>query len=221
MAVAATPRHIAAMTHRLLALLAAIAAHVDAEQLCLNVNLHNLANAPEPVVRRAADVTSKVLAAAGVRLEWRYFRESIAPDQASPSQGCRVAPDLFVWLLPKDMATHVDRSPSTAAVALQPNADPSRNGATMFYDRIAESARTSQSSRSAVLGYLMAHEIGHLLLGVNAHQPYGVMRRAWKIGDFRAAERGELLFSEEQASKIRAEVARRVTAAKPVSSENP
>ena len=67
----------------------------------------------------------------------------------------------------------------------------------------------------------MAHEIGHLLLGVNAHQPYGIMRSAWKIGDFRAAERGELLFSEEQASKIRAEVARRVTAAKPVSSENP
>ena len=38
-------------------------------------------------------------------------------------------------------------------------------------------------STVSLLGQAMAHEIGHLLLGANAHSPRGIMRALWQRGD--------------------------------------
>jgi hypothetical protein len=48
-----------------------------------------------------------------------------------------------------------------------------------------------------------------------------LMRDTWEIADFRSAERGELLFLKDQASRIRAEVRRRMNTAKPVPDRKP
>jgi hypothetical protein len=189
---------------------------IHAEQLGLTVHVHNVAKVPESVLRHATQVTSKVFAGAGVALEWQDDRDSVTASNPGTPETVNAATDLFVWLLSKDLSERVARSPSTAGSALEA-ATGRRDIATMFYDRIAEAARISQSSRSVVLGYLMAHEIGHLLLGEGAHEPYGLMRHTWELSDFRAAERGELQFLDEQASRIRAEVARRIKAGKAVS----
>ena len=44
----------------------------------------------------------------------------------------------------------------------------------VFYDRVEERAK-SPDFQAVLLGDLMAHELGHLLLGPHSHSPTGIM----------------------------------------------
>jgi len=54
-----------------------------------------------------------------------------------------------------------------------------------------------------LLGYCIAHEIGHLLLPPGSHSPSGIMRARWRGDDFKLIATGRLLFTAEQAKLIR------------------
>ncbi len=60
----------------------------------------------------------------------------------------------------------------------------------------------------------MAHEIAHLLLGLNAHSQFGIMRSQWQKEELRKAAQGELLFTaeESQLMKQRLSAARQAAA---------
>jgi len=51
--------------------------------------------------------------------------------------------------------------------------------ATVFADRTGAAAERVGVDRGTLLGRVMAHEIGHLLLGIDYHSPVGVMRAEW------------------------------------------
>jgi hypothetical protein len=51
--------------------------------------------------------------------------------------------------------------------------------ATMFVDRVEWLASQAGADAATVLGFAIAHEIGHLLLGTNAHAASGLMRAVW------------------------------------------
>ena len=48
--------------------------------------------------------------------------------------------------------------------------------ATVLYDRVDQIARCHHIKREFVLGYVMAHEVGHLLLPPHAHSLTGIMQ---------------------------------------------
>ena len=75
-----------------------------------------------------------------------------------------------------------------------------------MYYRIVESVaeRTGVDTES-VMGCVMAHEIGHLLLGPG-HVPAGIMRAEWDTGDLEAIRKGWLVFSHAQNAGIRQEL---------------
>jgi hypothetical protein len=60
-----------------------------------------------------------------------------------------------------------------------------------------------------VLGSVIAHEIGHLLLGLNSHSGSGIMQKRWQPSQVRQAVTGNLLFTENQGNLMRAETQRR------------
>jgi hypothetical protein len=76
----------------------------------------------------------------------------------------------------------------------------------VFYDRVEEAHRKSGEDISQLLGTVAAHELGHLLLGTNAHSCSGIMAPVWKKDILRQMEMGNLLFSSEQASRMRARI---------------
>lgn len=78
----------------------------------------------------------------------------------------------------------------------------------VFYDSIEKLDQDSQVGSATVLGHVMAHELGHLILGSNAHSYWGVMRPSWHREELRLASMGELLFSEEQARFMRERLSR-------------
>ena len=73
----------------------------------------------------------------------------------------------------------------------------------VFYRRVMETAKKEECDTGLMLGATMAHEIGHLLLGSNAHSARGVMRARLKREEVGQAARGDLRFTAEQAEAIR------------------
>jgi hypothetical protein len=76
----------------------------------------------------------------------------------------------------------------------------------VFYERVKELVKLRGSTRAALLGNIMAHEIGHLLLGIGSHSSRGIMRFPWKRREVELADKGWLRFTPQQAERIRAQV---------------
>lgn len=52
----------------------------------------------------------------------------------------------------------------------------------VFYDRLRK--RCPSIRLSGVIAHVMAHEITHILQGVNRHSESGVMKATWTLEDF-------------------------------------
>jgi hypothetical protein len=74
-------------------------------------------------------------------------------------------------------------------------------------------AESGGASRALLLGHVMAHEIGHLLLGVNSHANTGLMHVPWDRDQREKAYLGTLLFTNKEAEQIRHQAAARLRAA--------
>ena len=61
-----------------------------------------------------------------------------------------------------------------------------------------------------ILGQLMAHEIGYLLLGTGSHSRGGVMCASWNPKTVLRAASGSLTFTGRQANKLRTNVVERM-----------
>ena len=73
----------------------------------------------------------------------------------------------------------------------------------VFYDRSMELHSDWNVSLSDILGNVMAHELGHLLLGSHSHSRAGIMRAHWQGEELHRLSRGNLWFTSEQASHTR------------------
>jgi hypothetical protein len=71
--------------------------------------------------------------------------------------------------------------------------------ATVLYDRVKKFARRYRINRGVMLGYVIAHELGHLLLPPNSHSAAGVMRA---VIDLQLASERRLRFTPEQRTLI-------------------
>lgn len=75
-----------------------------------------------------------------------------------------------------------------------------------FYNRIAAIAHTSVVDIAVVLGRVIAHEVGHLLLPANSHFSSGIMRAELDLGVSNPDR-----FTDDQALRIRVAILNRST----------
>jgi hypothetical protein len=75
------------------------------------------------------------------------------------------------------------------------------------YSRVQELARSGSAAVGLVLGHVVAHELGHLLLQRATHSAAGLMRATL---DLRLAQQGRLLFTSAEGQAIRAAITRDV-----------
>jgi hypothetical protein len=74
--------------------------------------------------------------------------------------------------------------------------------AEVYYQAVQTLAATQSAELPQLLGYVIAHELGHLLLGPG-HSPTGVMREAWDRRDLQAIRQGGLSFSPAEGARMR------------------
>ena len=74
--------------------------------------------------------------------------------------------------------------------------------ATVFLKPAEEKASDANLPRTIVLAYAAAHEIGHLLLGDQAHTTQGLMKAHWDSTDFQAMAQNRFHFIPEQTREL-------------------
>ena len=179
--------------------------------LQITARVYNYAVVSRGTLLGAERESSRIFREAGVEVEWLDCPTSHAEEEKYP--GCQaplgaMAVDLRV--VPASMAERLRSNGEEAGMALASGRAGSASAAWVFYQRVEELAESRVAAPSQILGHAIAHEIGHLLLGPNSHARTGIMRGNWNRKYLQEASCGQLLFTRDQAERIRAEVSTRI-----------
>jgi len=83
--------------------------------------------------------------------------------------------------------------------------------ASVYYNYVLDAQNENAEFKAPVLlGCVIAHEIGHLLLGPEGHSTGGIMQSDWGLKDVRQAMTGTLTFTPQQSRRLRAAAQRRI-----------
>ena len=150
---------------------------------------------------RAEQDAGRILASAGISVGWIEIDANVRSDLPAGA--------IVLRILPEAGPSH---DPNAVGVALAP----ALGGiyASIFFDRVRERAmdplfREAGANLVCVMGHVIAHEIGHLLLGTNSHSESGLMSAVWTVSDMRRISKGQFNFWPDESARMRREVARR------------
>jgi hypothetical protein len=161
-----------------------------------------------PAVLAAAErEASRIFAQAGVRLVWTECATVPSANVPAACQGEPPADEICVRLLPRRLTPTFQNdvfgfaiAPTFASVYSEPA------------QLLVQTTTDSHSNLPVILGCLIAHEIGHLLLGPDQHTASGIMRGSWDLNQVQRALRGGLGFSVQEGERMRQNAAIRVNA---------
>lgn len=161
----------------------------------LNVSVYNDAGVAQPMLKKAESMAATVLGRAGISVNWED-----CSDRATSAYACDHPEDgQFSLRITPDTINSMQASIFGVAFL---SADGKGRYADVFYSRVLQLYNDNSVSLPEVLGSVMAHELGHLLLGSNAHSTIGIMQRQWRAIELNQLQRGALLFTTEQAIKM-------------------
>ena len=151
--------------------------------LTIELQMRNDARVPAHVLEESQDEVARIFAGAGLAVRWTD-----------------TAPRLTVHLVTQVLGYARAASP-VMGVALRRS-----NGSTaqVFFRQVQDFARAYRVDLSTMLAYVIAHEVGHLLLPGYPHSSTGVMQANWDKALLRDATGGSLTFTEAQSARIRA-----------------
>ena len=182
--------------------------------LTVRVLVYNYARVSNRVLGPAEREASRIFAAAGVDTRWvdclgqARFGGAPSPPARAANADCDgpVKGAIPLRILLRSTPAH-----GAVPDALFGFAN-SSDLASVFYQRVEDLAWGADENGNEIpliLGDVMAHELGHLLLGTGSHAPSGIMRAVWDREFLQLALRGRQLFTAEQSRLLRAKVLRR------------
>jgi len=178
----------------------------------LSVAVFDYARVPPQWLSWAKQEMSRIYGEIGVEITWHDASSDArtnSVDKLQPDTGPLPQAALIVLILPESQATQ-ERIPQSVIGYSAGTADECRRVAYVLYGRM-DQFRLEQAPaiyRAKLLAYLMAHEVGHLLLPVQSHSRSGIMRAQWSRADLELAQQGRLRFTADQALSIRSKVSR-------------
>lgn len=170
----------------------------------LTVRVENYAGAPDRLIDSAQAHAAKIFRGFGAEILWVDCRVGSSGKAENPVCLTPNGPThLTVRLLPESQAKNFPIDPGAFGIA-----QPSTTGgfgymAYIFYHRVAELCGR-QYPKAPVLGHMIAHELGHLLLGLSSHSKADIMRVPWRSKDLQIACQNGMRFTKQQSNRIRA-----------------
>jgi len=169
----------------------------------VKIAIRNDARIPESVLAQASQEASRIFRQAGVDTIWTLCHSSNAgtsnpPNCLSPSDPTHLSLRIVPW------SSQIGDSTFGVAFLSEEGVGAYSD---VFYPLAEKLHSDCDASLSRVLGHVMAHEIGHLLLGLHSHSALGIMQPHWKGEALRRIGMGTLLFTAEQARSMRERLA--------------
>src|SRR5215475_11046913 len=165
------------------------------QPLSLKIYLYNNAGVPGITLGQAEDRARKIFGQSGVATTW--YNCSVHGMGGANCSGSLDAETIVVQIVHNTEKVKTEVF-GTALIG--------RSGygsyAHIFFDRAQQLCRDEKVGLPDVLGHIISHEIGHLLLGTDSHSRFGIMRARWESKELAQADRGHLFFSAAQSKAM-------------------
>jgi hypothetical protein len=184
--------------------------HEPGPGLTVQVRVFDLAHVPQQLLEEAEWKASRIFRTAGVTLTWKsgspLDEEGYQLEyRAAPAGGLPVplvCGDTDICELDVRLLGDTSHLKSAALAEALPFA---RYGirVNVFYDRVQTvMGKHRRLAGPAILGHVLAHEIGHVLLGTNTHEGTGLMRASWTDAEFARMAYVNMLFDRADIRRI-------------------
>lgn len=162
----------------------------------ITIFVYNDARVPHSELAAAEQQASFIFRSSGITVEWLN-----CVDTHEINEDCHhmFHPNEFVLHIVPHGHTSKDTVFGMAFLA----GDGAGKYSDVFFDRVEIAHRETGTGAASLLAAVTAHELGHLLLGLDAHSPLGIMAPHWGTEDLRRINMGSLFFTSDQSSRIR------------------
>lgn len=172
----------------------------------VTIFVYDYANVPTELLVSAEEDARRIYRQAGIETVWATCRPR--PEKVQGGDCYTVdATHLMLKILPRARSAQAHDRNDVLGTALVDEKSPSYY-AYVFYDsvhRIADERKLGH----ALLGDVLAHEVGHLLLGSNSHSLSGIMSAHWYGEELRRISEGTVFFTPKQSRLMRDRVGSR------------
>jgi hypothetical protein len=171
----------------------------------VTIQIHDYEHLPSDRLLHASEIVTRIYGQIGIRIEWLGVlrpdaRRRRAPDDAPP-RDMRIAQVTLIIMKP-EMAARGRIPADILGYAAVPADGGMGRIAYVIYDRIRQVAATGPARETELLGFVMAHETGHLLLGRGSGTRTGLMKCHWDRRSAQLLDPSTLGFSDLQAFRI-------------------
>jgi hypothetical protein len=181
----------------------AFAGPKEANAKALVVSVFNDALVPTEILAQGEARATHILAQAGIQVEWLNCTAggSHVPDQfEQPSRCSRIA-------YPSHLSVRIVLTAQSVREDIFGEAFTGSEGRgtyiKLYYAHLAKANAHLPLGEGELLGCVIAHEVGHLLLGTDSHSHEGIMQGRWEDAQLRQAGKGNLQFTPSQAAFMR------------------
>lgn len=192
----------------ILAGLCAAAAEPDST---ITVFVYNYAAVPAGVLEQAEAEGTRIYQRAGITIGWLDC--PLSPAQASQYPACLVPPGpatLAVRILSRSMSQcmmkRLEKAQDSFGFALYPADGSFATAGYVFAPDAEQLANRCRIRYGVILGHLMAHEMGHLLLGLRSHSGSGIMQVPWQRKKLEIISQGSMLFDSSEGKRMRTNI---------------
>lgn len=171
------------------------------DQPVIRVWITDYAGINQSELDKTEDQAAALYAEAGVRIVWAGSLQKRGPARAQPGNS---SADFYIRILRVSMIMGRVSGAEALGQAIIPSGTegPVSGGiANVFYDRVAAISWSRGPCGGTFLGDVVAHELGHLLLGPH-HSREGIMKARWTSQDLELASLCKLRFTPEQLAVI-------------------
>jgi hypothetical protein len=172
------------------------------EEKQITVRVRKYAPLEPGVLLKAETTANKILREAGVDTVWVLCFDGSARSGDVACTDPRGPMNVTVNVLPISMSQAFRLRGEAFGMAAEDGELGFGCDAWIFNDPIANFAVERELSAAQLFGHVLAHELGHLLLGPNSHSGVGLMRAQWSSRELHAVDQGGLFFSASESERI-------------------
>lgn len=172
--------------------------------------VYNYAAIPPEVLAQTEAEAGRIYHLSGIEIQWLDC--PLSPEEASQFPACQVSPGptrLALRILSQSMAERLRQAQDSFGFALYPDDGSFATVANVFAYDAGQLANRRGMRLGIILGDLVTHELGHLLLGSGSHSSSGIMHVPWHLRELEIISQGLMVFMPQETERMRTNICAR------------